>query len=562
MSEAAAVKPELVNAISEDVSIFDIPLIVTLIYCHLEKEDILKCTLVNRMFYTQSKRFLWSDISFMRRAKDGADGVANDKADTGFTSDRQAELISNAHWIQSFECGGVATPALTLAIFGTSCVNLKTLKMNITYHQSSLTAAVVGLMDRNPRLDNLTLSIKNDTPNGIDGFFDVLNGLSRHPYLKGVNFNEWRAIQDMDLPWILVHLPKTLQTLVYNPIWASDLRNLRRPQDTDWPQVFPCLSEFRSVEMSPSHSMTATLLPLVRRSPVLKAIAWTHNECLSDIAKALHDNCPKLEAMTIINSEVLDSELETLVEWSPSIKEFTLNGLSIMSTGGAFQRMAERWGKTLTTINLDEDVVLISSDIQRIMTSCPNLTHFHMEIDLTWEGTELASTGLKLSDAIDSPWVCLGIRSLAIMFMDERVEQSNARQHAQQERRTREWIRKAYAQLGALTQLESLTIGWQQPFRVRDDDDDDDDEDDEDDMGVHRRSAPVVQLDISLASGLDLLENLKKLEELDVRRLKVLAIQVEEMDWMVYNWPKLRALYGLDASCKQLVRDEDLPLDI
>jgi hypothetical protein len=52
---------------------------------------------------------------------------------------------------------------------------------------------------------------------------------------------------------------------------------------------------------------------------------------------------------------------------------------------------------------------------------------------------------------------------------------------------------------------------------------------------------------MSLESGLHKLSTLKNLEELNVTCLAV-RIGVEEVQWMVENWPRLRVIYGLDGN--------------
>lgn len=51
-------------------------------------------------------------------------------------------------------------------------------------------------------------------------------------------------------------------------------------------------------------------------------------------------------------------------------------------------------------------------------------------------------------------------------------------------------------------------------------------------------------LEMSLRSGLRLLEGLKELKALSVMRMTT-VIGVEEVQWMVQNWPKLRRVDGL-----------------
>ncbi|KAF8934538.1 hypothetical protein BGZ47_010341 [Haplosporangium gracile] len=62
------------------------------------------------------------------------------------------------------------------------------------------------------------------------------------------------------------------------------------------------------------------------------------------------------------------------------------------------------------------------------------------------------------------------------------------------------------------------------------------------DYGIHAFN--YLSLELSLVSGLDMLEGLKELRVLDVRRTAH-NIGVEELQWMHRNWPKLEKIRGL-----------------
>jgi hypothetical protein len=80
---------------------------------------------------------------------------------------------------------------------------------------------------------------------------------------------------------------------------------------------------------------------------------------------------------------------------------------------------------------------------------------------------------------------------------------------------------QVYDRLARLTNLETLWLG--------------------DECG----SAGVQSPEMSLESGLGKLSGLKKLKELNVAGF-LTSIGIEEVQWMVENWPKLRIIYGFD----------------
>ncbi|KAG0299077.1 hypothetical protein BGZ98_010351, partial [Dissophora globulifera] len=58
-------------------------------------------------------------------------------------------------------------------------------------------------------------------------------------------------------------------------------------------------------------------------------------------------------------------------------------------------------------------------------------------------------------------------------------------------------------------------------------------------------------LEMTLKSGLGILEGLKKLKELNVMRMTT-RIGVDEVKWMRSNWPNLQTVIGLDISGNEM----------
>ncbi|KAF9550728.1 hypothetical protein EC957_012045 [Mortierella hygrophila] len=115
---------------------------------------------------------------------------------------------------------------------------------------------------------------------------------------------------------------------------------------------------------------------------------------------------------------------------------------------------------------------------------------------------------------------------------------------AQQESRSLQ--RRILRQLGQLTHLRILRLGssgrdWDNPHHMRL----------EIEMEGTRTTMVVDEyvqttcLELSLASGLDELAELKDLETLDVTQLAH-RIGMAEVQWMVENWPKLKSIPGLE----------------
>ncbi|KAK3810888.1 MAG: hypothetical protein J3Q66DRAFT_350431 [Benniella sp.] len=185
-------------------------------------------------------------------------------------------------------------------------------------------------------------------------------------------------------------------------------------------------------------------------------------------------------------------------------------------------------------------VFLRKEHLERVLSSCPNLHTFADNYERT-----LFDAGHKsfrhdefidrdLETGLYRPWACEpSLKVLKVQILDipskamglwGRIQES----YPGQGREIQELV---YGRLARLTNLETLWLG-RKPYRK---------------VGSKPRGKLPYCLEMSLESGLHKLSTLKKLEELNVTCL-VVRIGVEEVQWMVENWPRLRVIYGLDGN--------------
>ncbi|GJJ71248.1 hypothetical protein EMPS_03598 [Entomortierella parvispora] len=162
---------------------------------------------------------------------------------------------------------------------------------------------------------------------------------------------------------------------------------------------------------------------------------------------------------------------------------------------------------------------------------------------------------LNPGDDAPSSWSCLGLESLAINIggiprsdlIDWIASPSNGSDSTnslvshQEDEATNE-IQRVYGQLGQLTSLKELCLGYGPSSRVstitrmpRDN------------RSISSGAPQPEQLhciSMSLSSGLDELAGLKRLRVLDVSKMAH-KIGVLELEWMRENWPVLRTIVGL-----------------
>ncbi|KAF9152633.1 hypothetical protein BG015_004970 [Linnemannia schmuckeri] len=157
---------------------------------------------------------------------------------------------------------------------------------------------------------------------------------------------------------------------------------------------------------------------------------------------------------------------------------------------------------------------------------------------------------MDASDVISSPWGCRWLTKLSVQIFNiprpdiiidkkGRVRTSAERAAEGTVEASRAIQRKVYRQLGELTCLEFLDLGLDIENGSREELVDDID------GTIYDPQFQLNCLEMSLASGLGLLENLRNLRSLRVVGMEH-RIGVLELQWMKAYFPRLERLNGVD----------------
>ncbi|KAK3811077.1 MAG: hypothetical protein J3Q66DRAFT_58571 [Benniella sp.] len=203
--------------------------------------------------------------------------------------------------------------------------------------------------------------------------------------------------------------------------------------------------------------------------------------------------------------------------------------VSVMSTAkfgpGTMNALAMHYS-TLEQLHIDGSKGLPSCDLVQILRSCPRLhTLWYVDMD---NGRSVVDSmefiDLDPDTGLLKPWLCEGslkrltVKISGIPRPDSENESVVAEAYPGQGREIQSQV---YDRLGRLTQLEMLNLG-----------------------NLCGSFYQYDCLEMSLESGLDKLSGLKSIEKMDLRKLET-KIGIKEIQWMVENWPKLSAIYGL-----------------
>ncbi|KAF9576714.1 hypothetical protein EC968_005487 [Mortierella alpina] len=326
---------------------------------------------------------------------------------------------------------------------------------------------------------------------------------------------------------------------------SIDTRIGSYPDDTVWNL------KMLSLKGDLTGSGTLSWLPLLRRSTWLRSIHMDlfTEHAMDQLACTLSQYCPKVTDMTVRCSTASPQEDDRIADLIRSSSAWTHLSMSFFHGFGPFSTAALlKHSATLETLVLEECDGFCSEDIQRVLSSCPNLRTFRA---MTSSGRDFSSTVyLDASEMVDSPWVCHRLENLKIIITgiarpDLRFDQYGEPLTGPLHDGTIQGFdlqRIVYQQLGKLTRLQELWLGH-----------DKQDLDDED--NYHRTEVegqwkfidPDEQfecLEFSLRSGLDLLSGLKDLRTLNLDRLQT-RIGLSEVQWMAQQWPRLERVIGL-----------------
>ncbi|KAF9001393.1 hypothetical protein BGZ52_009974, partial [Haplosporangium bisporale] len=196
----------------------------------------------------------------------------------------------------------------------------------------------------------------------------------------------------------------------------------------------------------------------------------------------------------------------------------------------------------LQELTITQGPLISSSVFQRILCRAAKLVYLYANYDCSEGAPE--NSQLQATDVISSLWACRSLKT----FRADIVGIPRPDVKFQQDRQPVQGVlftgtveashdiqRRILAQLGSLTKLEELCLG---SFAIDYGDEGawTDDEEEEDGMRYLDPHFQLTCLEMSLASGLDLLAGLKELRVLDVTRMAH-RVGVQELEWMQANWP-------------------------
>ncbi|KAG0026461.1 hypothetical protein BGZ81_006327 [Podila clonocystis] len=367
-------------------------------------------------------------------------------------------------------------------------------------------------------------------------------------------------------PTMMTFLRTLPQTLKHLSLTMADVN--WRPKDFQMlPQSFwdilendpEGINNIRTLDFQGPHGDLVVFF-LLTHSPFLESLALPENAASTDTQKRLSGlllrHCHGLKNLLVSGNKVMIGHSAQMLltgsneEPKPLHHPIRLSSLYLDTPCETLLRHIPdptaaylSHASTLTVIELARRAYLSSTQIQQVLASCAQLTHFRIRIQPKdgYLDDGLATLDIHdMSDLALRPWSCSRLQVLELMVVDKILEDNQEDASDQEElmidnagpsvfskRRTelkqrmraqrQSRVRGAMQQLARLTELRELSLsGW-----WRDEED--------------------PQLDFTLRGGeLALLSGCKKLERLKLHRSVKTRMQVEDVVWMNDSWPRWR----------------------
>lgn len=437
-------------------------------------------------------------------------------------------LVHNSGHIRNLEFGRFSV--LNLLVDAPNCTRLLSLRCYLGIFSLNMLNKLVPFIRQNP---NLTSVYLESIPGTIDlqelgRALQTCRGLSRLLLQMAISSNVSYTLLG-SLIRDLAHPHLKLKNLDLSVPVGDTPADEWTPFERDYGNFTPLFPRLEQLRLNDDSGRSYVLaenfyLPVLSEAPALKTLYipdMTYATCEAAV-ESIANQRPPLECLHFETGtshpgfvDIVKNSRRTLRvleahELDPTVCESMLQSIvQVDDTDICFQMNLQA-----ITFVLEESPAA-SMLIQKMLISLPNLRYFSQEtgsVDPDWSPGRL-----EIRDMVATSWACHGLVTLSLCLGCHIVE--GYEDETEHERRTK--IGQAYEQLGALTQLERLTLGC----NVLD-------------------GPTEVEFDFTFETGLVAMEPcLKKLQALDIKEVAGCRFSTTERKWMQDHAPKAALSY-------------------
>ncbi|KAF9366287.1 hypothetical protein BGX34_004473 [Mortierella sp. NVP85] len=524
---------------TNDVSIFDIPHVIERIGSYLDHEDRLSCALVSKAFHKEFNRLLWRELVLCRKS------FIKPGVDPRIEPDRVRAIRTNTQWTRKISVDTQCREGV-LPLLAESCSSLTELKIYVSREQDephgTLFQPIVELINRNTQLKTCSFIRYASLSRG--SLTKLARAFSQSPCLTDLVLRFHIILPPHGwLQCVLQNLPKTLKSLSLEWRKQRDGYVSTAFPVQDWPETYPSL-EVAKLMVTLTEVEEHSLTQFLDRCPALKECNVPRMASSQSLSRFIGHLGGRRFPFSLIKlnchmwDEMNEHQWRALLSASKDHTRAFVIGLEFSTAlkRNFIREMTEYWSQTLESLEFYNTNLIAGPDIQLIMTSCPKLRKFccicfGVQLIHSSQDDSVSVPGLRVVatdengtyNDVMTDWVCLDMEELKLTFSDGRTTSSTEPILSQQKQCIAKGTERVYEQLGRLTKLKELTIGW----------------------CSGNASSKEASLDMSFQSGIEHMEPLKSLRMISISHLPVVNIDLGEADWMLRSWPQLRKITGL-----------------
>lgn len=436
----------------------------------------------------------------------------------------KAALRKNAASIRTIRLRNCNSPDKIIDLFA-SCTRLDALYCDLKFELPKDVTPALDLVDNNPCMQ--TFEIKGIPIKRMGIMARLVQVISEHPGLKRVKYySNDRKISEHMFIGMLQATPPCQEEFENN--WVIQVQDEADGFDFKdehlvlTEQGWPTHRSLKSIVFDTTLAgyEKTVLIPFLRHCPQLRKLQPS-TEIPESAAKALfhviQDYCPKLNELRV-KYQPLESVISSLILGCHWLNIFTMDHGCTM--GPAVMAALTSHSKFLTELTIESGTHIASTTIQQVLSTCGALRDASfLEVD-----EEKFLNVLEIKDMVSSEWACQeSLESLDVYVGLDYGEQG------QDIEVRRAMIRKAYQQLGRLTNLQWLKFGHEVIYS-------------------HNSEFPLhedgVDFDMTVATGMDEMKDMKALRCLQVSGMAH-RMGKAEVVWINENWPSLDSIAGL-----------------
>ncbi|KAG0230656.1 hypothetical protein B0O80DRAFT_463018 [Mortierella sp. GBAus27b] len=388
-------------------------------------------------------------------------------------------------------------------VFTKHCTKLESVIIETSLWNSEGWTQFLELLRRNPDIKSVDISHSSMRRISLVGVMEALSSLSSLSKLE--IRASWMEQNCMEL---IFDMAVRLEKLTIYGFMNAFPESFER-----WP-CFPAMQVLH-IDGSGDFS-TQRQLEIIRRCPELRSLTWEDSATIScptsDLYNLFKTQCPKIEELDLRTDWLsTDKDLAMILDTFRPLAFLRLNDPQFGEM--SFQALTKHFA-SLRQLHFDALPALTNEMVQRIMTSCPNLTRLSaVQLKACHilgfpDGEKTTDDGTAMTQPTSpQDWVCTRLEFISITICGL-------------EGKPQDWNRGVLRQLGRLRRLDTLRVG-------------------------QNSSQDPIQdgLDFRMEAGLDELTGLKWIRDIDFGNSHQ---QLEEQDvqWMIKEWPSLESVEG------------------